>query len=145
MGECEVFLDTSVIVAAYLSRRVRGVIEALGRHCELLYSAYYTVVDIDGSELDEAVKAGTKRWAANNLKDAGYLSVAVESQVFGRYGRWVKRIKKMDVAIAYLALEGDYIFATGDWQQLLFYNSLYSSRNPKKLVKAMFIPVRWLG
>ncbi len=141
---CRLLLDTSVIVGAVLSSPVRYIVKGLGVECIVYYSALYTVVDVEGSKLGVSVKRRVLEWASENLVDAGYLTPAEESKVFGRYGKWVKRIKKMDVAIAYLAIARDYIFVTGDLEQFRFFESIYASRNPKSPLKAMFIPVRWL-
>ena len=143
---CDVFFDSSVVVAAALGTPVGALVEGLSTRCRVYYSSLYLAVDVMGSKnIDEHLKPIILGFARDHLRDAGSLTPSQESRVFGRYGRWVKRIGKIDAAIAYLAVARGYILATGDMGQFRFYESIYSSRNPNSPLKAMFIPVRWFA
>ena len=142
---CSALLDTSVIASAVFSEGVARVVEGLGRACSLHYSRFYTVLDVEFTRNLPVPGESVLEWAERNLADAGHLTLREESRVFGRYGKWVKAIGKIDVAIAYLAIKNQYILVTGDWRQLQFYASLHASRYPKTPLRAMYIPVRYLG
>ena len=87
-----ILLDSSVIVAAYLSPTVRSMVVALSKQVMVGYPGAYLKLDIDRSKLPGSLKRHVLAWARANLEDAGELSYSEEARVFGRYGRWVKRI-----------------------------------------------------
>ena len=145
-SRCEALLDTSVVSAAYKSRLIRALLDVLSSVCTLLVSHGYLRLDVEGSkDIPAQLKKSIVEWSTSTFRDAGVLSINEESRAYGRYHRWVKKIGKMDVALAYLAASRELLLVTGDWRQLEFYATLYQRRNPKRPVKAMFIPVRWIA
>ena len=138
-------LDTSVIVGAHQSPIVAGIVSILKTYYRVGYPGLYLKLDIERSSLPPGTRARILRWAQGSLADLGSLSPREEHRILGRYGGWVKKIRKLDVLIAYLAVEREYLFVTGDWPQLQFYYTILSSRNPNSSPKAMYVPVRWLA
>ena len=146
MMSATILLDTDIIVAAFMSSRMNDLVSALRRHYRVGYPGVYFELDVmESQNIENHLKNRIISWARELFVDLGELDAKTERAALNRYTRWVKRIGKIDVLIAYTAIARGYIFATGDIEQARFYISLNASRNPNSYPRIMFIPVRILA